>query len=129
MMHSSNNQVKKKVGRPLKSGTEPQSSAARSREYRRRKSGLLVSEYSETQRIKDALTAIVVATSKFGKLDPNVSEVLEQSEHVIKSIKDRLGFGYETMLYKDVLLKSLNDIAEYAAQTSFDNHMRKTDRV
>ena len=79
------------------------------------------------QRVTAALTAIVVATSQRGMLDHHVSQVLEQNSSVIKHIKDGLKIGYETMMYKNVFLKSLGDIAEYSANISFDNHMRKTD--
>lgn len=112
-MDVSNEQVKRRGGRPPKNGKAARSSADRSREYRDRKRCLAGAGRSETACLAMVLARIVVATSERGVLSREVVNALETDIDVIKYIKQAFEHGMTTTMYIDKMRKELKSIVKH----------------
>ncbi len=110
-MTSNNDKVKKKLGRPLKNGVEPQSSAARSQEYRRKKQGSVTERHTNMIELISALTSVIINTSDRGILDNRVVNALEQHKCVVKHVIEEVNQEHIFALDKPRLLRSLASVS------------------
>jgi hypothetical protein len=119
-MLSSNEQVKKKPGRPLKNGSAPLTTAERSRVHRRKKQENAAFGITEAHKLARVLTDIVVKSADSGIINHDVARVLYDNPFVIKYIVEELKPDGNTTVYKVKLLKSLRSIAQEVSNTSID---------